>query len=146
MSSTYLSLNFQLVFSTKDRIKYLSKEFQPEVHANLGGITKAMNAVPIQVGGVEDHVHMLIGYKATHSVANLAQEIKKVSSVWIKTQIPEFSWQVGYAAISVSPDGIPDLINYIQTQEEHHKTMTFEEERIMLLNLANIEYDPKYMD
>lgn len=105
-----------------------------------------MNAVPIQVGGVEDHVHMLIGYKATHSVANLAQEIKKVSSVWIKTQIPEFSWQVGYAAISVSPDGIPDLINYIQTQEEHHKTMTFEEERIMLLNLANIEYDPKYMD
>ena len=146
MSSTYLSLNFQLVFSTKDRIKYLSKDFLPDVHAYLGGITRAMNAVPIQVGGVEDHIHMLIGYKATHSVANLAQEIKKVSSVWIKTQIPDFSWQTGYAAISVSPDGIPDVIKYIQTQEEHHRTMTFEEERIMLLNLANIEFDPKYMD
>lgn len=146
MSSTYLSLNLHLIFSTKNRLPNIQKATWSDVHAYLGGIAKTIGAKPIQVGGVEDHIHMLIGYKATHSVANLAQEIKKVSSIWMKEQIPDFSWQVGYAGLSVSPNALSEVTTYIRNQEEHHKTMTFEEERLMLLKMAGIEFDPKYMD
>ena len=146
MSSTYLSLNVHLIFSTKNRAPVIRRESWPDVHAYLGGVAKTMGATPIQIGGVEDHVHMLLGYKATHSVSNLAQEIKKVSSNWMKELVPDFAWQVGYAGLSVSPDGLFEVSNYIRNQEAHHKTMTFKEERLMLLKLAGIEFDPKYLD
>lgn len=112
----------------------------------MGGILKKLGAVPVQIGGIEDHVHLLIGFKATHSIANLVQETKKQSNNWIRESIPGFEWQIGYAAYTISPERMKGVIKYIANQREHHATMSFEEERLMLLKLAGIPYDPKYLD
>ncbi len=146
MPSTHLCLNVQLVFSTKDRVPNINDEIIADAHAYIGGVCRTLGAIPLQVGGVADHVHILLGIKATHSVANLVQEIKKHSNSWLQERVPGFSWQEGYGAFSVSPERVKGVIKYIQNQEEHHKAMTFEEERIMLLKLAGLDFDPDKLD
>lgn len=144
MSSTYLALNAHIIFSTKGRTPNLVNP--TDVHAYMGGIIRTLGAVPVQIGGVEDHVHLLVGFKATHSVANIVQEVKKRSTLWIRETTPGFEWQTGYAAYTISPERMKGVIKYIANQKEHHSKMTFEEERLMLLKLAGVEFDPKYMD
>lgn len=146
MPATHLSLNVHLVFRTKDSAPVINDEIIADTHAYIGGISKTLGDIPLQVGGVADHVHILLGIKATHSVANLVQEIKKHSSPWLQERVPGFTWQEGYGAFSVSPERVPGVVKYIQNQSEHHKTMTFEEERIMLLKLARMEFDPDKLD
>ncbi len=146
MRSTYLSLYYHVVFSTKHRQPFLTDEFRQRMFEYLGGTVGGLGAVSIRVGGMPDHVHLLIQTNATIAVANLVREIKKASTNWIRSEIPEFSWQVGYGAFTVSAERLSGLAKYIDNQEEHHKTMTFEEERIMLFRLANIEFDPDELD
>ena len=146
MPATHLSLNVHIVFRTKDSAPLINDEIIAALHAYIGGISRTLGAVPLQVGGVADHVHILLGIKATHSVANLVQEIKKHSSPWLQERVPGFSWQEGYGAFSVSPERIPGVVKYIQNQPELHKTMTFEDERIMLLKLARMDFDPEKLD
>ena len=146
MPATHLSLNVHIVFRTKDSAPVLTDEFIRDLHAYIGGISRTLGAVPLQVGGVADHVHILLGIKATHSVANLVQEIKKHSSPWIQERVPGFTWQEGYGAFSVSPERVLGVVKYIQNQADHHKSMTFEEERIMLLKLARMDFDPGKLD
>lgn len=102
--------------------------------------------MPVRIGGVEDHVHLLLKMNATHSVANLVREIKKSSNSWLKERVPEFAWQEGYGAFSVSQERMKGVEKYIRNQVEHHKTMNFREERIMLYQLAGIEFDPEDLD
>ena len=144
--STYLALNVQIVFSTKHRQPFLNKDIIAPAHAYLGGVIKGLGGVPIQIGGVEDHVHILMGMKSTHSVAYLVQEIKKASGDWIREEIPNFLWQDGYAAFSVSPERLTGVSKYIENQAEHHHVKTFREEYIELLEFAGIAFDPKYLD
>lgn len=146
MPATHLSLNVHLVFRTKDSAPVINDEIIADTHAYLGGIARTLGAVPLQIGGVADHVHILLGFKATHSVANLVQEIKKHSSPWLQERISGFAWQQGYGAFSVSPERVSGVVKYIQNQPSHHKTMTFEEERIMLLKLARMDFDPEKLD
>ena len=124
----------------------INEEFIRDLHAYLGGISRTLGAVPLQIGGVADHVHILLGVKATHSVANLVQEIKKHSNPWLQERVPGFDWQEGYGAFSVSPERVPGVVKYIQNRTDNHKTMTFEEERIMLLKLARMDFDPENLD
>ena len=107
---------------------------------------RGLGAIPVRIGGVEDHVHLLIKINATHSVANLVREIKKSSNSWMKERVPEFGWQEGYGAFSVSQERMKGVEKYIRGQVEHHKTMDFLEERIMLFRLAEIEFDPNELD
>ncbi len=144
MSSTYLALNAHIIFSTKGRTPNLIN--LNDIHAYMGGIVRTLGAIPVQVGGVEDHVHLLIGFKATHSIANIVQEVKKRSTQFIREEVKGFEWQIGYAAYTISPERMSGVIKYIANQREHHATTTFEEERLILLKLAGVEFDPKYMD
>ena len=144
--STFLALNVQIVFGTKHRQPFLNDEILAPAHAYIGGIVKGLGAIPLQVGGINDHVHILVGMKSTHSVAYLVQEIKKASGDWIREEVPNFLWQDGYAAFSVSPERLSGVSKYIQNQPEHHKSKTFREEYIELLEFAGIEFDPKYLD
>ena len=146
MPATHLSLNVHLVFSTKDRAPVIREDIITDTHAYIGGVVRTLGAIPLQVGGVADHVHILLGIKATHSVANLVQEIKKHSNPWVQERVPGFAWQPGYGGYSVSPERVSGVIKYIQNQEEHHKSMSFVEERIMLLKLAGIEFDPDKLE
>ena len=146
MPSTYYSLIAHYVFSTKNRHPYFTSDVIQETHRYLGGTIKGLGAVPFIVGGVEDHVHLLVSYKTTHCPADLVREIKKSSTSWLRHQHPDFSWQEGGGVFSVSPDQVPKVRKYIENQAEHHRTKTFREEWIEMLRLANIEFDESMFD
>jgi putative transposase len=148
MSSTYLSLHYHLVFSTKERVPWMVDEWRDRMHEYLGGTINGLGGIAQKVGGVADHVHLLVGLKSTHTLADVLRELKKASSDWVHREIGErgFAWQEGYAAFTVSPTGRAGVRNYISNQAEHHRRRTFREEFIGLLELAGIDYNPQYLD
>lgn len=104
MSSTYLSLHYHLVFSTKNRRPYIAANWIEQLHKYLGGTVKGLDGFPQEIGGVADHVHLLVSLKATHCLADFVRELKKASSVWVHEKIEqrEFAWQDGYSAFTAS--------------------------------------------
>ena len=103
---------------------------------------------PIQIGGVDDHVHLLLGAPATMAPSKAAQLIKGGSSAWIHTEFPNlrnFAWQDGYGAFTVSKSGLLEVKNYILNQREHHQRRTFKEEFLALLKRHEIEYEERYL-
>ena len=147
MPSTHLSLHYHLIFSTKDRVASMHSDWRGRLHAYLGGIVNDLGGMPVTIGGVEDHVHLLIGLRATHRLADVLREIKSVSSKWVHEELnkPLFSWQEGYGAFTVSPSQLDAVKRYIANQEEHHHKKTFQEEYMEFLKLSGIEYDEKYL-
>jgi putative transposase len=147
MSSTYLSLHYHIVFSTKDRQPLIASEWQDRLHEYLGGTVRGLGGVPEAVGGVDDHVHLLVGLRATHTLADFVRELKKAGTGWVRDEIrePAFAWQEGYGAFTVSPTARNTVTGYIQNQAVHHGKQSFQEEFVELLDKAEIEYDPKYL-
>ena len=147
MSSTHLSLHYHIVFSTKDRHPWIEADWRDDLHGYLGGCVKTLGGVPEEIGGVADHVHVLIGLRATHCLADVIREIKKVSSRWVHEQrsVPDFSWQEGYGAFTVSRSNIAGVRRYIATQEEHHQRQPFESEYLALLKKHEIEFDKRFL-
>ena len=147
MPSTHLSLHFHVIFSTKDREPWLAKEWRDRLHAFLGGTAKALDVIPEAIGGVEDHVHLLLGFRATHAIAPVMREIKAASSRWIHAEIglSRFAWQEGYGAFTVSPTHLQAVRNYIATQEEHHRAKSFQEEYVELLGKLGVSYDKRFL-
>jgi REP element-mobilizing transposase RayT len=118
------------------------------MHRYLGGISKTLDCPPLIVGGVEDHVHILAGLGRSKSQAEWIKELKRASSAWIKRREPslrEFAWQIGYGAFSVDPTSSERVRRYIERQEEHHRTVTFQEEFRTLLREHGIEWDERYI-
>ena len=148
MPSTYLSLHYHLVFSTKNREPMIASEWRGRLHDYLGGTIRGLGGFPEGIGGVADHVHLLVGLKATHCLSDVMRELKKASSAWIHDEIglSTFAWQEGYAAFTVSVTSRDAVRHYIANQEEHHRTKTFREELVEMLHKAGIEHDPKYLD
>jgi REP element-mobilizing transposase RayT len=148
MSSTYLSLHYHLVFSTKDRQPSIADEWQSELHKYLGGTVKGLGGFPEGIGGVADHVHLLVGLKATHCLADFMRELKKSASNWVHDELTilDFAWQEGYAAFTVSPTARVSVQRYIANQAERHRKRSFREELVDLLKAAEVEYDAKYLD
>jgi REP element-mobilizing transposase RayT len=134
------------VFSTKQRRPFLrNRDLRNEMHAYLGGILANLDCQPIIVGGVEDHVHLLCALARTRA---MVKEVKRGSSLWIKTNSPdlrEFSWQNGYGIFSIGFSQIPDVKQYIANQEEHHRKMSFQDELRTPLRRYQIEYDEQYV-
>ena len=146
MGSTFFSLHYHIVFSAKARIPFIQTDWRPRVHSYLGGIIRGMNGVAEIVGGVADHVHLLVSLRPVHRIADVLRDMKKDSSSWVKENFePHFAWQEGYAAFTVSPSATDSLRNYIASQEEHHRKYSFVDELRGLLEKAGIEYDEKYL-
>ena len=147
MSSTHLSLHVHIVFSTKNRFPFIAEDLRPRLHAFLGGAVRTVGAVPQCVGGTNDHVHLLIGIRATHCVADIARDIKHASSKWIHETIGnrKFGWQDGYGAFTVGASQIEAIKKYIDNQLEHHRKRTFEEEYVNFLDLNKVEYDERFL-
>ena len=148
MPSTYTSLHYHIVFSTKDREPWIDRSCRPRVHEYLGGTIHGLGGVPEAIGGTADHVHLLIGLKSTHCLADFVREVKKASSVWVHEELrrSRFAWQEGYAAFTVSATARESVREYIVHQEEHHRGKTFREELTAMLDKAGIEYDPRYVE
>ena len=144
MPQSLSAVYIHLVFSTKDRRPLLrDKPTRDALHAYLGGISKQLDCAPIQIGGVEDHVHILISIPSTLSVAKSVQLLKGNSSKWIHDTFKEhgdFEWQEGYGAFSIGISGVEDTTKYIQGQAEHHRKMTFKEEIEVFLKKHGMEY------
>jgi REP element-mobilizing transposase RayT len=149
MPQSLSAVYVHLVFSTKDRRPLVrAAGTRAELHAYLGGISKTLECAPIQVGGVEDHVHVLARLGRTITQADWVKELKRVSNLWLKERGPEFSdfaWQGGYAAFSVSQSNLEPVAEYLRKQEEHHSKMTFQDELRALLRKHNLEFDERYV-
>ena len=146
MPSTFLSLHYHVVFSTKDRRPLLRTDWRAELHDYLGGTVNALGGISQIVGGMTDHVHLLFGLKATHCLADFMRELKKASSKWIvERHDREFAWQDGYAAFSVSASGRDKVRDYIRDQEKHHAQRNYAEELKTLLEKHGVTYDPRYL-
>lgn len=138
-----------LVFSTKDRRPFLRyPALRDALHGYLGAVSKRLDCAPIQVGGVEDHVHVLARLGRTVAQADWVKELKRVSNQWLKTQGPEFAdftWQGGYAVFSVSQSNVERVRTYVARQEEHHRKMGFQDELRALLRKHGLEWDERYV-
>jgi putative transposase len=148
MANTFTSLQYHVVFSTKQREPWLRREVQERVWAYLGGIARRNKLRPLLIGGVDDHVHMLLGIPATISVSQAVKSIKGGSSGWIKQNIPgcrSFGWQDGYGAFSVSKSQETEVRNYIDNQREHQRVKSFQEEYLALLKRHEISFDERYV-
>jgi REP element-mobilizing transposase RayT len=130
MASTYLNLHYHIVFGTKNRTPFIAEAWRPRLHEYLGGIIRRLGGFPAGIGGIEDHVHLLLSLKATHSVAELMRELKKSFCVWVHDTLGEkqFAWQEGYAAFTVSASALDSVRKYIADQEQHHRMKSFREE------------------
>ena len=147
MSSTHLSLHYHLVFGTKNHEALIASSWRDRLHAYLGGVIRTLDVVPEAVGGVADHVHLLVGLRATHTLADVRREIKSVSSAWVHEEVGSgsFAWQEGYGGFTVSASQLEKVRRYIQQQEEHHRTRTFREEYLALLQRGGVEFDERYL-
>lgn len=146
MGQSLAQIYLHVVFSTKHRKPYLkNRGLQTDLHAYLAGACRNLESPSLQVGGVEDHVHILCQLAKTLSVANLVRELKRESSKWLKPEVAEFQWQQGYGAFSVSPSHVDALKGYIQNQQEHHRTETFQDELRRLTRKYGVEFDERYV-
>ena len=137
------------VFSTKERRPLLrDATLRDELHHYLGGILTNLDCQPIITGGVEDHVHLLCALSRTCEAAEMVKEIKRGSSLWLKTKGPElsdFAWQSGYGMFSIGFSQIETMRSYIAGQEQHHRKVSFQDEFRELLRRYEIAFDERYV-
>ena len=148
MANTYSSLHYHLVFSTKNRVAYLTPDIEQRVWAYIGGVARKHKMTALQVGGFDDHIHALVMAPPILSPSQIAQYLKGDSSKWIHETFPElrdFAWQEGYGAFTVSKSNLESVVSYIQKQREHHQQRTFQEEYLDFLQKHGIEYDERYV-
>ena len=137
-----------LVFSTKYRQPFITKDIQQNLYAYMIGICRKLECYVQAIGGVEDHVHILCLHSKKIALIKLLEELKSHSSKWAKTQgeaHQNFYWQNGYGSFSVSPTAIDKVIQYIENQEEHHKNQTFKDEYRALLHKYKMDFDEQYV-
>ncbi len=137
------------VFSTKNREPILTPKVRERLWPYLGGIARENGIKALAIGGVADHVHVLLGLPATLSLAKAMQLLKGNSSKWLHETFPELrnsGWQEGYAAFSISISGVEETIAYIRGQEEHHRTRSYREETELFLRRHGLAFDPVMLD
>jgi putative transposase len=137
-----------IIFSTKNREPWLHSDVRPRMHAYLATICRDVDADFVRVGGAADHVHIVTTLPRTLSQAQLIERIKKASSKWIKpldVRYRSFFWQRGYGAFSVSPSQLDSVLEYVNKQQDHHRTRTFQEEYRELLRKHGVDFDERYV-
>ena len=145
---SYVSSYFHCVFSTKERRPHIRREIRDRLWPYLGGIAKQNNMMPVEIGGVEDHVHLLLSLPATMPVAKAMQLVKGGSSKWIHETFPDqraFAWQEKYGAFSVSASQVNTVRRYIENQETHHRKLSFQDEFVALLEKHEVDYNAQYL-
>ncbi len=146
---SFISCHLHVVFSTKERGRLITPDLQKRLWPYLGGIARENKMKALCVGGVEDHVHILLTIPATLSISKAVQLLKGNSSKWIHETFPaqrDFAWQEGYGAFSIGISGVDDTIKYIQSQPEHHRNKTFKEELEVFLKRHGMEYVQEDLD
>jgi REP element-mobilizing transposase RayT len=148
MAGTFSRLLYHLVFSTKHRTRFIDPNVRTNLYPYMEGIVRNKGGWLLALGGMPDHVHLLIRLKPDMPVSDLVRDVKSNSSGWIHEEkgLPaDFAWQTGYAAFTVSESQEGVVRTYIQNQEKHHRRATFEEELLKMLRKHRIEFDPDHV-
>ena len=148
MAQSLSKILVHLVFSTKNRDPWISKEIQQNLYAYLSGSCRSLGSECYRVGGYFDHVHMALILPRTISLSELVSKLKSSSSKWMNENNHldgKFSWQSGYGAFSLGFSQLDSLLNYIDNQEEHHRTKTFKEELLEFFSKYKVEYNEQYL-
>lgn len=148
MANTYTQIHIQAVFAVQNRISLIQSTWKDELYKYISSMVAKYDHKVLQINGMPDHVHLLMGFRPTQALSELMKELKEDSSKWINARgfvTGKFSWQAGYGAFSYSKDQVPRVIRYIQNQEDHHKRQSFLEEYEELLKIHEIEYDQRYI-
>jgi REP element-mobilizing transposase RayT len=139
---------YHLVFSTKERRPLITPELRAELYPFIGGIIRNKRGILLEIGGMPDHVHLVARLRPDIAIANMLGVIKANSSKWANERrdlTTEFAWQKGYGAFTISESQLVVVRHYVQTQEEHHRKQTFQEEFVALLNKHGVEYGERYL-
>src|SRR5262245_21261112 len=145
---SYVSSYFHCVFSTKERRPLITPDLRDRLWEYIGGIARRHNMKAIEIGGVEDHAHIVLSIPATIALSVALQFLKGNSSKWVHETFPEhrlFGWQKKYGAFSVSASQLDKVIHYVKNQEKHHRKTTFKEEFLMLLKKHGVQYYERYL-
>jgi REP element-mobilizing transposase RayT len=148
MANTFTQIHIHAVFAVQNRISLINKSWQERLYKYIIAIIQKHGHKVLSIGGMPDHIHILFGFRPTQALSVLIQEVKRDSSEWInkgKLVMGKFSWQEGYGAFSYSKSHVPQVANYIETQEEHHKKKSFIEEYRKILKDFDLEYDERYI-
>ncbi|MBP7825821.1 MAG: IS200/IS605 family transposase [Verrucomicrobia bacterium] len=148
MPQSLARLHIHLVFSTKNRERFLTDAMRDSLHAYMATALQNLGCAPVLINSEEDHVHILFELARTVSVSQAVEDVKKSSSRWIKTQGQEFAgfaWQAGYGAFAVSESNVETVRHYIAGQREHHRVKSFQEEYRQFLERHRIAFDERYV-
>ncbi|HEX8311568.1 MAG TPA: IS200/IS605 family transposase [Chthoniobacteraceae bacterium] len=149
MAQSLAKILLHVVFSTMERRAFLEDQaLRDELHRYLGGILTNLGCQPLIIGGVEDHVHLLFAHSRPATVADVVKEVKRSSTLWLKSKSPtlaEFGWQSGYGVFSIGQSQLQDVHAYIAGQEEHHRKLSFQEEFRRLLQRYDVPFDELYV-
>jgi putative transposase len=149
MAQSLSKILVHTVFSTKERRPFLrDKALREELHRYMGGILTKHDCQPLIVGGVEDHVHILSTLSRTLEAAEMVKEVKRGSSLWLKSKDPalgDFAWQAGYGIFSIGQSQVESVRDYIAGQEEHHRKVSFQDEYREFLKRYEIGFDERYV-
>ena len=148
MANTFTKIYIHFIFAVRGRENLINKSWEDELYKYITGIVKLNGHKLIAIGGMPDHIHILIGVKPIQSLSDLMKDVKGSSSKWInekKFNLGKFHWQEGYGAFSYSDSQLNSVVNYINSQAEHHKKRSFKEEYIEFLERFKVAYDPKYI-
>jgi REP element-mobilizing transposase RayT len=148
MAQSLSSILIHLIFSTKHREPLVTPKVEKALHAYMAGILKGIQCAPLKIGGMPDHIHVLLALARTRSLSEVVENLKKDSSKWMKTQgasFSEFYWQAGYGAFSIGQSSVTETRQYIDNQKEHHKIRTFQDEYRAFLRKYAVEYDERYV-
>ena len=148
MANTYTQIHIQAIFAVQNRQCLIQKEWKDELYKYITGIIQNYDHKLLQINGMSDHIHIFFGMRPKQSLSDLMKIVKGESSEWINNKkfLPDhFSWQAGFGGFSYAKSQVPEVIRYIQNQEDHHKKKTFIEEYFDFLKAFEIEYDERYI-
>ena len=148
MANTYTQIHIQAVFAVQNRQCIIHNSWKDELYKYIGGIIRNNKHKLLAINGMPDHIHILFGMRPAQSISDLLQDIKGDSTKWIQNKNfvqGRFSWQEGYGAFSYGKSQLPQIIRYIEKQQEHHNKRTFIEEYKEFLHLFGVEYNEQFI-
>lgn len=148
MPNTYPQLYVQIVFAVKGRENLIQLSWEDELYKYITGIIQNKGQKLLAINGMPNHIHILIGFKPDCNISDLVREIKKSSHSFINEKKyckSKFYWQEGFGAFSYNHSMLDRIISYINNQKQHHKTKTFREEYLEILQKFDVEFNPTYL-
>lgn len=132
MENSHSKVYVHTVWSTNNRTPFLEKSIRNDLYGHMHKTISDSRGILHEVGGVEDHVHLLIEMPKDKALSDFIRTVKNSSTHWLKAyDLPKyrnFEWQTGFGGFTVSLSRVEGIKHYIRNQEEHHRTRTFDEE------------------